>query len=102
MSRVASFEIICPCCGSKLTIDSSLGAVVHSTPPAKQTHIEERDLEHASQLLEKDAAQRDTLFRKSLEAQKSKSELLDRKFEEALKKGREGPATPPLRDIDLD
>ncbi|MGH9403007.1 MAG: hypothetical protein ACRD2P_12965 [Terriglobia bacterium] len=97
-----SFEVTCPCCGSKLTVDSSLGAIVHSTPPAKHARVEERDLEHASQLLEKDAAHRDSLFRESMEAQKSKSELLERKFEEALKKGREGPVTPPLRDIDLD
>ncbi|MGH9354079.1 MAG: hypothetical protein ACRD2G_18270 [Terriglobia bacterium] len=102
MSHDASFEITCPCCGSKLTVDPGLGAVVHSTPPAKHARIEERDIEHASQLLEKDAEHRDTLFRKSLEAQKSKSELLERKFEEALKKGRDAPATPPLRDIDLD
>lgn len=97
-----SFEITCPCCGSKLTVDSSLGAVIHSAPPEKHARPGERDLDHASELLEKDAAGRDTRFRKSLEAQKSKSELLDRKFEEALKRGSNAPATPPLRDIDLD
>lgn len=97
-----TFEIACPCCGSKLTVDSSLAAVVHSAPPEKHARPDERDLDHASELLEKDAAGRDTRFRKSLEAQKSKSELLDRKFEEALKRGRDTPPTPPLRDIDLD
>lgn len=97
-----NFEVTCPCCGSKLTLDSGLGAVIHSTPPVKHAHPVERDLDHASQLLAKDAAHRDTLFRKSLEEQKCKSEILERKFEEALKKGGDIPATPPLRDIDLD
>ena len=97
-----NIEITCPCCGSKLTVDSSLAAIVHSAPSEKHARPVERDLDHASELLEKDAAGRDTRFRKSLEAEKSKSELLERKFEEALKRGRNTPPAPPMRDIDLD
>jgi hypothetical protein len=101
MSHRASLEVICPCCGAKLIVDPGGGKVLHSTV-LKQAPAVERDLEHASQLLKRDAARRDSLFRKSMAEQGSKSEQLERKFEEALKKGRNDFAAPPVRDVDLD
>jgi hypothetical protein len=95
-----SFEVACPCCGARLTIDPMLGKVLHSRQSEKQTHG--RDLDHIAQLLESDAARRDALFRESMAEQKIKPELLERKFEEALKKTSREPALPPLRDLDLD
>jgi hypothetical protein len=95
-----NFEVACPCCGARLTIDPTLGKVLHSRPPDKQTHG--RDLDHVAQLLESDAARRDALFRESMAEQKIKPELLERKFEEALKRTSKEPASPPLRDLDLD
>jgi predicted amidophosphoribosyltransferase len=96
----SAFEVICPCCGARLTIDSGLGKVLHHTPPPK--HAKAPDIDHAAQLLEKEKARREALFAQSTEDQKHKSELLQRKFEEALKQRKDEPATPPLRDIDLD
>lgn len=95
-----AFEVQCPCCGARLTIDPALGAIVHSASNHPQG--EKRDLNRASEVLEQEAARRDHLFRKSLESQKTKSDLLEQKFEEALKKNIDSPAPPPLRDIDLD
>ncbi|MGH9396505.1 MAG: hypothetical protein ACRD18_06605 [Terriglobia bacterium] len=101
MSRPTTFEIACPCCGSKLTVDPDLGKVLLSTPAEKPS--QERDLDHASQLLARDAERRDSLFQKGVAEEKSKANLLDRKFEEALKRSRHDPsAPPPVRDIDLD
>ena len=36
------------------------------------------------------------------EAEKNKGKLLDRKFQELLKKAKEEPITKPIKDIDLD
>ncbi len=48
-------------------------------------------------------SRREEQFRKSVEAERDRGNLLDRKFEEALEKAKEEPpAPPPPRDIDLD
>jgi len=96
----SAFEVVCPCCGARLTIDSGLGKVLHHTAPPKPSKAP--DIDHAAQLLEKEKARREALFAQSSEDEKHKSELLQRKFEEALKQRKDEPATPPLRDIDLD
>jgi len=95
------FEVVCPCCGARLLIDRSLGRILsHESPPKEPGKTP--DIEHASKVLEQAAARREALFRQSTEEEKHKSELLERKFEEALKKRKDEPVTPPLRDIDLD
>lgn len=100
MNRPASFEIVCPCCGAKLTVDPRLAKVLFAEPAVKP---HDRDIDHAAELLAQDAERRDSLFQKSVADEKSKSDVLDRKFEEALRKSRSEPAAPrPLRDIDLD
>jgi len=95
-----ALEITCPCCGARLTIDAELGKVLHHSAPPKPTHAP--DLDHAAQLLEKEKARREALFRQSTEETKIKSQLLERKFEEALKHSKDEPITPPTRDIDLE
>ena len=93
-------EAVCPCCGARLKIDATLGRVVSHQAPRKPTKAP--DLDRASALLEKEAARREVHFRQSAEAEKVKSQLLERKFEEALAKSKDEPLTPPTRDIDLD
>ena len=90
----------CPSCGAHLKIDAALGKVIGHEPPLR--HTETRNLDEASQLLEKEKARREALFHKSAEAEKTKPELLERKFEEALRKSQGEPTAPPYRDIDLD
>ena len=42
-------------------------------------------------------------FRQSVEAQKHASDLLEKKFQEAVRKAKESPDTgKPIRDFDLD
>jgi predicted amidophosphoribosyltransferase len=98
--EAGKFELICPSCGAKLTVDAELGKVLHHEPPPKTSKAP--DLDHAAQLLQKEKARREALFRQSTEEEKVKSELLERKFEEAMKKTKDQPAGPPLKDIDLD
>jgi hypothetical protein len=93
-------EVVCPCCGARLELDKALGKVLHHTPPPK--HTKPLDIEHPAQLLEKEKARREALFKQSSEEEKLKSQLLERKFEEALKKSKDEPVSRPTRDIDLD
>ena len=92
-------HIECPCCHARLLIDARLGKVISHEPPPRPKDAP--DLDHAAQLVREQAAKREALFRQSKEDEKHKSELLDRKFAEALKKSKDEPVTRPTRDIDL-
>jgi len=92
-------HVECPCCRARLLIDARLGKVISHEPPPRQKDAP--DLGHAAQLVRDQAAKREALFRQSTEDEKHKSELLDRKFSEALKKSKDEPVTRPTRDIDL-
>ena len=95
-----TLEIVCPCCGARLKVDAELEKVLHYEPPPKQD--KSPDLDQATQLLQKEAARREALFKQSVDEQKIKSELLERKFAESMKKSKDEPVTRPLKDIDLD
>ncbi len=95
-------ELVCPCCGARLTVDAQLGAVVsHEPPPAKRAHLE-TDFSEAARRLKEEEERRDEVFRKSVEAQKKRGQVLERKFEESFKKVKDQPIEKPQRDIDLD
>ena len=95
-----NIEVTCPCCGAKLTVDRELGKVIAHQPPPKT--FKAPDFDHANELLEKEKARRESIFNQSAEDEKVKSRVLERKFEEALKKTKDEPITRPMRDIDLD
>lgn len=95
-------DLRCPCCGAALKIDAELGRVIWHEAAAKSKKAGRDHLDHAGDVLEKQAAQREAHFRESSEQEKLKSDVLARKFEEALKKTRNAPVEPGLRDIDLD
>jgi len=97
---VDTFEVNCPCCQAKLTIDREIGAVLsHVAPPRPPSSV---DLEDTAGLLRKQVDAVEAKFRASVEAEKSKEDLLARKFAEGLKKAKDGPIEKPLRDFDLD
>ena len=94
-------EVVCPCCQARLTIDLALGAVLHHEPPPKVATV--TDLKEAVKALQTEAAQREARFKEMMEAEKGKGKVLERKFQELLKKAKADPSTPPPpRDIDLD
>ncbi|MEE9182144.1 MAG: hypothetical protein V3U33_06240 [candidate division NC10 bacterium] len=96
-----STEVTCPCCQARLTIDLSLGVVLHHEPPPKASAV--TDLKEAVKALDTQAAQRDARFKERMQAEKDKGKVLDRKFQELLKKAKAEPDTPPPpRDIDLE
>ena len=95
------FEVTCPCCNAVLKIDSGAKAVIAHTAAVKPKTF--NDMEEAARAMKEQDSRRDSIFRQSVEQQKHASELLEKKFQEALKKAKETPDTGrPLRDFDLD
>jgi hypothetical protein len=97
--RSETFEVECPCCGSKLTMDRTLGVVLGHTAPVRPPSI---DLDDTANLLRAHDNAVEAKFRASVEAEKSKEDVLARKFAEGLKKAKDAPIEKPLRDFDLD
>ena len=93
-------EVVCPCCGARLEVDTELGKILFHEPPPKTSKAP--DLNQASQFLKKEAERRESLFKQSAEEEKIKSELLERRFKEAFEKTKDVPTGPPLKEIDLD
>jgi hypothetical protein len=94
------FEVICPCCHAKVRIDPEMRAVLSHEPPPEERSV--KDLTEAVKGLKGEAAQRQAKFEESLKAERSKKDLLDRKFQDALKRTKDLPLDRPIRDIDLD
>jgi len=96
-----SFEITCPCCGAVLKVDSETEAIISHTAPVKPKTFS--DIEAAARAMKEQDSRRDSIFRQSVEAQKHASDLLEKKFQEAVKKAKESPDTgKPIRDWDLE
>jgi glutaredoxin len=96
-----AFEVTCPHCHAVLKVDSSTEAVIsHTAPVVPKTFA---DIEEAARAMKEQDSRRESIFRQSVEAQKHSADLLEKKFQEALKKAKESPDTgKPIRDFDLD
>ena len=99
MGAQHSFVVTCPCCQAKLTIDGELSAVIaHEVPPPKRTAD---DLGSEFDKLRKQSAEREERFRQQMESERQKGKVLDRKFQEGMKKAKDSP-DPPRRPFDYD
>jgi hypothetical protein len=99
--KPSNFEVTCPCCSSVLKIDSETRGVISHTEPIKPKTF--ADMEAAAKAMREQDSRRESIFQQSVEAQKHASDLLEKKFQEALKKAKESPDTgKPIRDFDLD
>lgn len=97
---LSSIEVDCPCCQAKLTIDPELGVVLSHIPPPKPPPSV--DLDDTARLLKEQAERVEAKFRQSVEAERTKEDVLARKFAEGLKKAKDKPIEKPIRDFDLD
>lgn len=98
---VPAFEITCPCCSAVLKVDPAEKAVISHTAAIKPKTF--ADIEEAARAMKEQDSRRDSIFRQSVEAQKHAADLLEKKFQEAVKKAKETPDTgKPIRDFDLD
>ncbi|WP_420236724.1 hypothetical protein ACOBR2_13945 [Telmatobacter bradus] len=94
------FEVACPDCGAVLRIDAATGQVVSHTPTPRKRTFE--DLETAAQAMHEQNERKESIFRQSLDAEKNKEDIFEKKFAEALRKAKEAPDEKPLRVFDLD
>jgi hypothetical protein len=100
MSRLRTeFEVNCPCCHATLVVDEGLRRVVRHQAPARSDMPK---LDEAEQILADAKARRDALFEQSVESERSRSDVLGKRFEEALRQARDEPVSKPTRDFDLD
>ena len=96
---MAAFIVTCPCCNGRLTIDPGLEEVVaHEAPPRARSGL---GLDEALSSLKGAAARRDLLFKEQIKAEQKKPQVLQKKFEEGLKKAKDSP-DPPLNPMDMD
>ena len=94
-------EVLCPCCGSTLKIDTETRLVLQHKEPEKKPLIE--DLQTAVHQLKGEAARRNDLFEKSFASHKSGEAVREKKFEELLRQAKEDTSgAPPKRPFDLE
>jgi hypothetical protein len=94
-----SFEILCPCCNARLKVDADLKAVIDHEAP--KTPRKFASVDDAVGALKSQDVEREKKFAASVEAEKTKKDVLNRKFEELFQKTK-GDTSKPVRDIDLD
>src|ERR1700689_2607016 len=83
-----------------LKIDAETGVLVsHTSAPRKRMFD---DLETAAKAMREHGERTESMFRQSVDAEKNKEDLFDKKFAEALRKAKDAPEGKPLREFDLD
>jgi hypothetical protein len=95
-----AFEVTCPCCTAVLKVDAASRAVITHTAPVRPKTF--NDFDEAARALKEQDSRRESIFRQAVDAEKNKADVLERKFQEAMKKAKETPDTPRIRDFDLD
>ncbi len=80
--------------------DSTRAVIAHTAAVRPKMF---QDIEEAARAMKEQDSRRESIFRQSVEAQKNASDLLEKKFQEAVKKAKQSPDTgKPIRDFDLD
>jgi hypothetical protein len=100
MARLKSeIELTCPCCRTTLVVDTNLGRIVSHQEPERG---DKPELSDAQRILAEQAARREAMFQQSVDAEKTRGDVLSKRFEEALRQAKNEPVTKPMRDFDLD
>ena len=79
-------DLVCPSCGARLEVDMELGKILFHEPPPRAAKAP--DLDHASQLLKKEAEHADT---KQTHEQKRSRQTVERPLDQDT-------ARPPQRN----
>jgi hypothetical protein len=93
------FQVLCPCCNARLKVDPELKAIIdHEAPKTPRKYA---SVDDAIGALKGADEEREKKFAASIEAEKSKKDVLNKKFAELFEKTK-GDTSKPVRDIDLD
>jgi hypothetical protein len=60
------------------------------------------DLETAAKAMREQGERTESIFRQSVDAEKNKEDLWEKKFAEAMRKAKDAQDEKPFREIDLD
>jgi hypothetical protein len=93
------FDIVCPCCGDRLTVDAETGEILAEERPKVDT---EKSFEKAMGEIKSGARKREDAFSKAFDRTQKLDDLLGKKFEEAKKKAEKDKTKKPLRPFDYD
>src|SRR5437763_6918889 len=100
-ARSEPFEVGCPCCSAVLKVDPDTKAVISHVAPVKPKTF--ADFDAAAKAMREQEGRKESLFRQAVDAEKNKASLLEKKFQEAVRKAKESPEEGPMiRDFDLD
>jgi hypothetical protein len=92
-------EIKCPCCSTKLVVDSGTGDVLSEERPKISERV---SFEDAMRDVQSGAARRDKAFGEAFDRTRRLEDTLAKKFEEARKKAAKDPSKKPPNPFDLD
>jgi hypothetical protein len=96
MARLKSeIEVTCPCCQTTLVVDTNLGRIVSHKEPERG---DKPELNDAQRIVAEQAARREAMFQQSVNAEKTRSDVLSKRFEEALRQAKDEPVTKPMRE----
>lgn len=96
MDKKGHLRVQCTCCEATLTVDRGSGEVLFTEKPKKKTVSFEDALQKLQH--EKDTAA--DRFKEAFQREQGRMELVDKKFEEAMKHADE--LEEPIRPMDLD
>lgn len=93
------FDVTCPCCATRLTIDAATGEILaEERPPVDHG----KSFEQAMTDVRHGAERREDAFSKAYDRTQNLDDLLEKKFEEARKKAARDPSGKPRGPFDLD
>jgi hypothetical protein len=99
-TKADTFQIACPDCGAMIVVDAATGLLVsHTSAPRKRMF---EDLETAAKAMREQDERKESIFRQSVDAERNKADLMEKKFAEAVRKAKDAPEGKPLREFDLD
>ncbi len=101
VEKKAAVEVECPCCGSRLRIDTVRGVLLEARKPESASRMAS-DLSEAQKLLAEESSRIDEKYQQIVAAEKGRSETMDKLFRNFMEKEKDEPAAKPVRDIDLD
>lgn len=91
--------IVCPCCETRLVVDSETGAILREDRVVKREH---GSLDEAFGSIRAKKREADERLEKAFSDAKHREEILEKKFQEARKKAAENPDAPVPRPFDGD
>jgi hypothetical protein len=94
-------RVTCPCCQAELHIDPETEAVIRHVEHVKPPSL--ADMEAAVSRFKGEAGRREDAFQKSVQENKNRADVLNKKFDEMLKQAKENPNAPaPKRAFDAE